>query len=246
MAAANSPGSSTPTHPDNPCGKPHALPREACAACVRVLNELVALRATHRPNTSRARGHYRLEASDAGRFRRRGRSGAGRAVSRPLAHRMWPAPREHRVFRKHTPSDLRSPDPKAVEALMVACHKFLESLARMPDVKTLDAAIRALGYADDLERDYGNAMSVAESVGGGPVKIGISAKPFERITSLESGSGRNLRLTALFPPLAHQLEHLILERYKAHAVRGEWLQRSDEVVQLVEACALLAPPSGAP
>jgi hypothetical protein len=61
----------------NPCGKKHAKPPEACRRCVLVLNELVALRATHKPGRgSRSSTVAHLDPQRA-HTRRRGRVGAG-------------------------------------------------------------------------------------------------------------------------------------------------------------------------
>lgn len=104
------------------------------------------------------------------------------------------------------------------------------------------AKLESLGLVPCEDRQYQSGMYlIGESRGS--VKVGISAKPRTRLTSLRHETGRkNLRFLALFPSLARHLEQASLNRFEDQRLGGEWLRRTPEVQAFIDACALVAPP----
>jgi hypothetical protein len=80
-----------------------------------------------------------------------------------------------------------------------------------------------------------------QPIGGGPIKIGYSAAPNDRLADLECGYGQKLRLLATTSggPGRERALHDRFARYRSKRVRStacatEWYEPSEELARLVE------------
>lgn len=69
---------------------------------------------------------------------------------------------------------------------------------------------------------------------GEAVKIGFSAIPESRMTNLQGGSPRDLKMLGKFPASLDN-EQALHRKYKPSWIRGEWFRLDKDVMALIEA-----------
>lgn len=86
--------------------------------------------------------------------------------------------------------------------------------------------------------DYDTFVYVIEETGddgpGGPVKIGWAGKPLERMTELQCGNPRSLRIAAVLNGSASK-ETEVHAVFSGGRLRGEWFSADlrEEIIELV-------------
>lgn len=90
--------------------------------------------------------------------------------------------------------------------------------------------IRALyrEHADQLVWVY----AIQAGAQDGPVKIGITVCPAERLTTLQQGNAEQLRGIAAFRCFPH-MEKLLHDEFAFARIRGEWFRPVDELIDVV-------------
>lgn len=91
-------------------------------------------------------------------------------------------------------------------------------------------------YANDRPRTPRYAHNVVyfiQPVGGGPVKIGHSASPLERLGSLQAGCPFPLRILAVTDG-GPAKEAALHRRFACHRVNGEWFQPHHQLLSYIE------------
>jgi hypothetical protein len=72
----------------------------------------------------------------------------------------------------------------------------------------------------------------------GPVKIGFAVNPDQRIKDLQTGNPCKLiligRISEVYQPVV--IERFLHERFSKSWIRGEWFERTAELMRLIEAC----------
>ncbi len=77
---------------------------------------------------------------------------------------------------------------------------------------------------------------------GGPIKIGFSQDPTQRLASIQHHHPTELRLLAIMSGgLAEELE--LHRRFAPHRLRGEWFAPAHELVAFVLSLPVLEPPT---
>lgn len=97
-----------------------------------------------------------------------------------------------------------------------------------------------VGWADRQDEDpYGNQRGLAptsvyfiQAGVDGPIKIGISADPVNRMAQMQTGMPQTLRLLAFYPGTRED-ERNLHKKMAAFRVRGEWFHPCDEVLAVI-------------
>lgn len=73
-----------------------------------------------------------------------------------------------------------------------------------------------------------------QAVDGGPIKIGFSENPLERLRALQMASPASLRLVALVPG-SYADEAAVHAHLHAHRLHGEWFTDHEDVLDVLRA-----------
>lgn len=102
--------------------------------------------------------------------------------------------------------------------------------AATTNLKVLAAASRLWNAA--IRRDPGQYVYAIQAGENGPIKIGITTWPADRILTLQQGNAEELRGIAAWPSLP--VEEKDIHREFAYArIRGEWFHPVPDLVEMV-------------
>jgi hypothetical protein len=82
------------------------------------------------------------------------------------------------------------------------------------------------------QREVNRLVYFIQPAGGGLIKIGVAARPKQRLYHLQTGSPVELRLVGTLPG-GQPLEAELHQRFAEHRVRGEWFEPTAELLSLI-------------
>ena len=110
------------------------------------------------------------------------------------------------------------------------------------EIENMYAGSKGLDYfveADDPEKCYikinrnRDQLYFIQEGNRGPIKIGLSRKPYNRMRDLQIANASKLRMLWFFTPKSNKIENMLHNHFCDYKITGEWFEPVEDILQLI-------------